>query len=178
MSNFLTADWHLLDENIIKYCKRPFGNTNHLKKTLIRNVNEACGPEDDLWIVGDFSMRGVSYRNYHNDVIERIKCRVHLIVGNHDKMTTLDYIRIGFVSVHSWFPLEEFHLIHEPYNSFTRTFPDAMWLCGHVHLNWFAQRNRLNVGVDMWSFKPVSMTQVRDIMCRYEGNQQENQRVQ
>lgn len=169
MNNFVTADWHLLDENIIKYCNRPFGNTNHLKKVLIRNVNEACGPEDDLWIIGDFSMRGVSYRNYHNDVIERIKCRVHLIVGNHDKMTPLDYIRIGFVSVHTWFPLEDFHLIHAPYDPFTRTIPNAFWLCGHVHQHWLHQPNRLNVGVDQWNFTPISLNQLRGYLEHHES---------
>ena len=177
MSNYVTADWHLFHENMLTNLPRPFGNTNHLKKNLIGNVNQACDPDDDLWIIGDFSMKGISNRNAHNDVIERVKCRMHLIVGNHDKMTPLDYLRMGFKSVHTWFPLEEFHLIHDPNDPFTRTYPNKIWLCGHVHLHWLYQNNRLNVGVDMWEFKPVSIQQVRETIKNHESNQKKNQTI-
>ena len=162
MRNFVSADWHLFHENMLKHCNRPFGNTNQLMKTLIRNVNKVCNPEDNLWIVGDFSMKGISNRNAHNDVIERIRCNMHLVIGNHDKMTPLDYIRMGFQSVHTWFPLDKFGLIHDPYDSFTRNFPDKIWICGHVHNFWLYQNNRINVGVDMWNFHPVTLDQVRE----------------
>ena len=174
MSDYVTADWHLFHENILRECNRPFGNTNHLKKTITNNVNNTCQPDDDLWLVGDFSMLGLSHKGAFLDFIKRIKCRLHLVIGNHDKMTPLDYIRMGFVSVHTWFPLHEFHLIHDPYDPFTRNFPDALWLCGHVHKHWLVQNNRLNIGVDMWDFKPVSMKQVRHILKRYDVDESQN----
>ena len=33
-------------------------------------------------------------------------------------------------------------------------------LCGHVHDRWKTQDGVINVGVDVWDFKPVSIKQI------------------
>jgi calcineurin-like phosphoesterase family protein len=36
-------------------------------------------------------------------------------------------------------------------------------LCGHVHQSWLIKGNNVNVGVDVWNFRPVSMEQLLEL---------------
>jgi calcineurin-like phosphoesterase family protein len=42
-----------------------------------------------------------------------------------------------------------------------RPYDNGNWLlCGHVHDKWKVNGKMLNVGVDVWDFKPVSVTDI------------------
>jgi calcineurin-like phosphoesterase family protein len=36
-------------------------------------------------------------------------------------------------------------------------------ICGHVHQNWLKRGSNINVGVDVWDFRPVSVEEVLDL---------------
>ena len=55
MTTWFTADTHFGHENIIKHCDRPFQSANHMDAVLIENLWAKVGPQDKLWIVGDFA---------------------------------------------------------------------------------------------------------------------------
>lgn len=153
MTIWFTADEHYGHENIIKYCIRPFANATHMNEELIYRHNSVVSYSDEVWHLGDFSMR--------EDVVPRILPRLngrhHLIVGNHDRVEGFDrYLSYGFRSVALTDELDDFVLNHHPY-------PDGVpsickWLlCGHVHEKWKVKRNMINVGVDQWCFYPVPL---------------------
>ena len=42
---------------------------------------------------------------------------------------------------------------------------DGRWLlCGHVHEKWKIQGRMINVGVDVWDYKPVPVTEIEKII--------------
>ena len=52
---FITSDHHFGHENIIKHCSRPFRNADEMDATMVDRWNEVVGPDDDVYIAGDFS---------------------------------------------------------------------------------------------------------------------------
>ena len=157
------ADPHLGHEGIIDSCNRPFRNTKQMDNTLIRNYNELIEDEDEVYILGDFSLATKTHKGYLNQVCSKLKGRKHLIPGNHDVDSYTFYAGdrgIGFFSVHYPFHIiDEFILCHDPaLSQIDRTRP---FIVGHVHTLFKRLENCLNVGVDMWDFKPVSIDQVR-----------------
>ena len=52
---FVTSDLHLDHTNIIKYCKRPFMNTEDMNKTLVDNWNNTISNKDTVYFLGDMS---------------------------------------------------------------------------------------------------------------------------
>jgi len=84
-----------------------------------------------------------------------------LILGNHDEMNAFDYVRAGFWHVHTYYQVQEFHLLHDP--SACCLNRNEKWLVGHLH-NTFANRrhdNWLDVGVDGGDFIPYSIDECR-----------------
>jgi calcineurin-like phosphoesterase family protein len=46
--------------------------------------------------------------------------------------------------------------------------PEYIWtddiiLCGHVHEKWLRKDNKINVGVDQWDFKPITLEQILSV---------------
>ena len=59
---WFTSDLHLGHDAICVYCKRPFKNAAHMDKRLIRNINQVVKSDDDLYILGDFSIKTKNHR--------------------------------------------------------------------------------------------------------------------
>lgn len=79
--NFFTADPHFGHANIIKYCQRPFASVEEMDRALTERWNAKIGSDDDVWILGDFTMRsGATALNY----LRQLNGHKHLILGNHD----------------------------------------------------------------------------------------------
>lgn len=159
---WFTADWHIHHENIIRYCGRPFSNARHMMNVILKNYNRLVSEDDTIYFLGDLTMQGAAYKNAIEQLVSKMKGQKHLILGNHDKLSPFDYVDIGFVSVHTALEIcpngHDFVLVHDPALSAvdrTRNF-----LCGHVHELFKRQKNVLNVGVDVWNFKPVSLGEV------------------
>lgn len=167
-----TADWHFLHKNMLRYCNRPFKDTNHMHKSIIENFNDVLTENSHLWILGDVSMTSTSNMNKVAALISKIKGHKHLVLGNHDEARPYTYINhVGFTTVHTsmWFQHEKlnFFMAHDPavYNVVEST--GSIMLCGHVHLlfkHLFPHKKVINVGVDAWDFKPVGIEQVLEIV--------------
>ena len=56
MTIWYRADTHFGHDNIIKYCNRPFTSAAQMDAALMENLRAKVGPEDTLWIVGDFAL--------------------------------------------------------------------------------------------------------------------------
>ena len=66
--------------------------TRH-ENTIIGNINETVGRDDELWILGDLSYRCTVEHTL--DCLRRINCRhLHLIIGNHAFHNTDHYGQI------------------------------------------------------------------------------------
>jgi len=164
---FFTSDHHFDHTNIIKYCDRPFKNAGHMNNILIQKWNEVVKPEDTVFYIGDFCMTNNSEKA--SSWIKRLNGTKHLILGNHDKINIWKYIDIGFSSVHKSFKLplgnKEIYLVHDP--AVKTALPNGSILIhGHVHNLWktMPDKGLINVGVDVWEFKPVSEEQILELL--------------
>lgn len=161
MAHFYTADLHLNHTAIIGFCNRPFADTGVMDQTILQNLEAAVGWDDDLWMVGDYGFGGSAARDYLERCFQRIPGRKHLILGNHDK----PWIKtLGWASVHDIVSLQDgdqwFLLCHYPMITWNHARRGAVQLFGHVHNSWRGSRNAVNVGVDVWSFRPVQATDI------------------
>ncbi|SHF88198.1 Calcineurin-like phosphoesterase superfamily protein [Loktanella atrilutea] len=160
MVNWYTADPHFGPENIIKFCKRPFHSTAHMGKVLLGNLQACVGDDDDLWILGDLVVgpRAKSRHFLHSLFGLLPNRRRHLVTGNHDKelvlslpwdtVTPLAEVRDGPKN-------QNYTLCHYPMLTWNHVRRDALMMFCHVHDNWPGYRNCVNVGVDLWGFKPA-----------------------
>lgn len=89
MAVWLTSDLHFGHANIARFCSRPFftdgePDVPRMNVTLIDSINEAVGPGDELWILGDFAM------GHLDDTLPLARQfragRTVLVAGNHDRI--------------------------------------------------------------------------------------------
>ncbi|KCV82343.1 Phosphoesterase or phosphohydrolase-like protein [Actibacterium atlanticum] len=168
MVNWYTADTHFGHENIINFCNRPFRDAEHMDRVLIENLRAKVGPEDDLWILGDFAFGKRAKRApYIAELFNELPgARKHLVIGNHDHGPTLalPWDSIADLAQVRDGPQNQNHtLCHYPMITWNHAGRNALQFFGHVHDNWLGSRNSINVGVDVWDFAPVTY---EDIVSR------------
>lgn len=163
---YVTSDPHYFHNQISEYCNRPFKNEHAMRNTLIENYNNTV-PEDGVcFFVGDMGMLGTSQWERLTGLLKKLNGAKHLILGNHDEMKPFRYVNVGFTSVHTSLQLileidgkrVKFILNHDPC-IWDLVPDDTVLLCGHIH-NLFKilpQKNTVNVGVDVWDYRPVSI---------------------
>lgn len=174
---WLTADTHFGHASLIETGKRPFRSLSAMERTIIRNINAAVRPKDELYILGDFSYRCSA--EHAQELREKIFCqKVHLIPGNHDKDWSRPELAGTFILED---PITSFKcddgrrivLSHYPLAVWQGLRRGAIQLHGHIHSGVgekapgsynCRQRERgllrYDVGVDANGYAPVSLDQV------------------
>jgi calcineurin-like phosphoesterase family protein len=182
---YFTSDHHFWHANIINFCNRPFGSVEEMNEALIQNWNDLVGPEDEVYYLGDFSLAARPVEVYTKQ-LNGVK---YFVPGNHDfchsynKQSRTPERHVRWIQQYQdwgWTVLPEqmlftipeigeIKLCHLPYSTnfegdkFAKWRPhdDGHWLlCGHIHQKWKTMRRMINVGVDVWNFKPVSETEI------------------
>lgn len=148
-----------------------------MNEALIENWNSVVSVNDLVYVLGDVCMGKI---DDSLALLPRLNGTKKLVPGNHDrcwvgngskhKKWISRYEEVGFP------PTSERHLIHDgefffmdhfPYSGDSHTvdryvehrpIDKGSWLlCGHVHDSWKIQDRQINVGVDVWDYKPVSI---------------------
>lgn len=183
---YFTSDLHFWHKGVIEYCKRPWATVEEMNEGLINNWNSVVDPKDEVHVAGDMFFCGTTKIK---QIMNRLNGVIHLYLGNHDwsKIKPHRGWEFGFTSVQTngAIHLEGFELVnisHFPYKNegdhteqerFTEHRLDnhGRWLLhGHVHQYWKIKDKQVNVGVDVWDYKPVSETQLLEfVRASYEG---------
>ena len=177
MNYWFTSDYHLGHANIIKYCNRPFKDVQHMNKVIIRNHNERVKPGDTVFHIGDFLFKnspggkeGEGGRVSAREWEEQLNGKIIHIKGNHDKNSSCKTV-IHNATIN--YGGKRILLVHNPEHAYqSYLYNHDLYFTGHVHEKWQIKRFRhyerlvdcVNVGVDVWSFRPVSFG---EIMSRY-----------
>lgn len=184
---FFTSDHHFSHQNIIRYCARPFSSAEEMDAAMMRTWNEVVAPDDEVFYLGDFSLSAQVVRT----ITPKLNGTKHLIMGNHDLCHPVHkkkaaaaveiYRDAGFVTLELSREIEiagESVLLHhlpylspnavdrygDKYNKY-RPENEGKWLlCGHIHQRWNRVDRMINVGVDVWGFKPVPITTIEEII--------------
>ena len=118
---------------------------------------------DYVIFLGDFAYRNdKSIFNY----MDRLHGNITFIQGNHDAQLGADTIQsLVFNSEEAG----EIYCVHDP-KDFSSAY--AINLVGHVHGNWkikkFYQTTLINVGVDVWNFTPVNLSEILEMKETFE----------
>jgi calcineurin-like phosphoesterase family protein len=163
---YFTADHHFFHKQIIKFCERPFKSEQAMRKALIINHNTVVNKNDTVYFIGDVAMLGTSQWESLKGVMSSLNGTKHLIFGNHDEFKWQRYLDIGFTTVHSALQLNidgiSFILAHDP-SVYCAIGPESVLLCGHIHTLFksLPDQRVVNVGVDQWDFKPITIDDVK-----------------
>jgi calcineurin-like phosphoesterase family protein len=172
MNYFFSSDTHFNHLRIIELSNRPFTDVNEMNETIIRNWNDAVKPDDTIILIGDFAM---GKKVEHPNFFRRLNGHKILIRGNHDQSRE-KMLAMGWNEVYTQHYLslnnKRLYLSHIPLGhdrpdvpprEYPKEFmappskPYDYWLCGHVHNYWRRRGNIINVGTDVWNFRPVSL---------------------
>ena len=125
---YFIADTHFGDDNIRRYENRPFEDIKEMDKTLISNWNNVVGPDDFVYILGDFGVENGDFR-----ILSSLNGIKYLVKGNHDTNSNEYYRKIGFKEVYDHpIIIEGFWILsHEPlYVNSNMPYANIF---GHVH---------------------------------------------
>lgn len=166
---WFTSDLHFDHEKIIKHANRPFSCVEEMNAALIHNWNSRIDVSDDVYILGDLSMKGATYVN---ELLAKLNGRKYLIKGNHDKFadqTTFDRNLLIWIQNYYEFDYqnERFILFHYPIEEWNHFFHGSIHLHGHQHnhADYNCQNRerglrRYDVGVDANNMSPVSIDEI------------------
>lgn len=164
MAIWLTSDTHFGHANIIAYSNRPYTDVEAMNADLIARWNAVVKPSDSVYHLGDFAMgmpdRWPEYRAALNG-------RIVLVRGNHDRhmrrvlsaMNFTDVVEnvvVELDGIRCWlnhYPPTPDHrgIVKRP----SAPGPYDLALCGHVHNSWQVFDGVVNVGADVWGFRPI-----------------------
>lgn len=196
---YFTSDLHIWHTNVIKYCDRPYSSVEEMNEMLVKNWNDTVGPDDIVYCLGDFSMaaRPVETFTPRLNGTKYLVPGNHDFCHSHHKKSRNAENRAKWIKQYEdwgWIVLPEqttldipgvatVNMCHHPYELVTsageiyddkyakwRPKNDGRWLlCGHVHEKWKIVGKMINVGVDVWNYKPIPITEIEKIIC---GQQQ------
>lgn len=172
---FFTSDPHFGHARVIEYCKRPFANVDEMNEALVARWNATVTPRDFVYLTGDVALcpAAVALR-----FVARLNGQKFLVFGNHDKRNRKDYERSGLfgwckdlatVKVPRGDGDEQrIVLCHFPLLTWEKSHHGAWNLHGHCHGNLptDVRSLRLDVGVDVHNFAPISFEAVDAIMSK------------
>lgn len=163
---FLTSDPHWGHHNIIRYANRPFSSVEEMDLAMINNWNSVVSDRDEVYCHGDmFFHKGLGTVS---SILGRLKGKIYLIRGNHDKIFKKEPELLGrFEWIKDYFELRVNHILftmfHFPILSWHEMHRRGIHTHGHSHgtidhLN--EGTRRIDVGVDPQKFFPISIDSI------------------
>jgi calcineurin-like phosphoesterase family protein len=140
--------------------RRPFPSVAAMDEALAERWNAAVAPGDTVWHLGDFAVRVPAARAAA--LLDRLHGTKHLVAGNTDAPA----IRAlpGWASVRDYAELDlanrRFVLCHYPLRAWNGQHRGAVDLHGHSHGRLKPLPRQVDVGVDAWGFRPISLDEI------------------
>jgi calcineurin-like phosphoesterase family protein len=192
-NTYFTSDMHFGHVNIIHHAKRPFADVEEMNEALVENYNSVVKPADTVYILGDHALgtvkESLEYTRRLNGNKILIAGNHDKCWKGHKKYEKFipDYEDVGLTVLQGPLPFNLFgksvQVCHFPQQvDWRHVDKDAKDLAykpdrfadyrparspvihGHVHQMWKARGTDLNVGVDVWDFKPVPAETVKDYL--------------
>lgn len=171
---WFTSDLHFKHKNIIKYCNRPFENTDEMTEVLIDIWNKIVAKEDVVFILGDFCFGG--YARWE-EILKRLNGELHLILGNHDPEKIANkLLENGYLKSISSMELievdgQELFLCHFPMIDWPNKERGSIMLHGHIHslyndIN--LSEKHYDVGIDYNDYEPVCLNEIYNSLKNYK----------
>lgn len=161
MATSFTADTHFGHGRVIDLNKRPFADAAAMDEAIIIAWNARVQPDDVVWHLGDFAL---GRPEKIESTFHRLAGFKHLVVGNHDEdneaILTLPWASVSQIAS----TIVDGHRVtmcHYPMKSWPNARKGAIHLFGHMHGRLAGTKRSLDVGVDLWNYAPVSLSEIR-----------------
>ena len=161
MRTFFTADTHFGHAGVLHMSRRPFADIAEHDEMLVAAWNAVVGPRDEVWHLGDFAMGSSPERCAA--LFRRLRGRKILVRGNHDKPRVTS---LGWHEQHDLVSRKidgaRVIMCHFPMRAWPGAWRGAIHLFGHTHGMLPDTSQSCDVGVDRWSYAPVTLGQIRE----------------
>jgi calcineurin-like phosphoesterase family protein len=160
MPVYFTSDHHFGHAAARSFYRRPFTSIDEMDRVMIDRWNAVVGIHDELWHLGDFSVRQSPERVAV--LLGVLHGQKHLITGNNDDatVTTCD----GWQSVQPYAEVTvdgtKLVLCHYPFRTWRDMGRGAINLHGHSHGKLKPLPRQFDVGVDVRDFQPVRLAEI------------------
>ena len=174
---WFTSDTHFFHNKVVEYCQRPFAGVEEMNEELIARWNSVVHRDGIVFHLGDFCFGKPDKWNY---ILDRLKGRISLVLGNHDAGHITEEVAARFEGVAFQMRLnvngQKIYLNHFPFLSYSGDNHGTWQLFGHIHSNShnyniidehrlaMLQPGQYDVGVDNNNFTPISFRQVEEII--------------
>ncbi|RTL00270.1 MAG: hypothetical protein EKK65_08270 [Lysobacterales bacterium] len=173
---WFTSDLHFGHKGIVKYRPR-FADEVSMRAHIRAAWCDVVAADDVVYVIGDAAFTG-----RHLDEMGDLPGTLVLVAGNHDRCwpdgrQILRWRRV-FAEVHLGWIDAEFdgvgvRMCHFPrspdpfyedqrYGRYRPAADGRLLLHGHVHGAWKFRDDQINVGVDVWDFRPVSLPELQE----------------
>jgi calcineurin-like phosphoesterase family protein len=175
MATFFTADTHFGHAGARALYRRPFASVAEMDAAMVSRWNKTVGPQDEVWHLGDFALgRDAAEREA---VLDTLHGRKHLVSGNNDGPVTLMLRAWASVQPYAEFELDGIGLVlcHYAFRTWRNMAHGWFNLHGHSHGRLSPLPRQVDVGVDVWEFRPMTLAQItaRRRKPRGPGSRQE-----
>lgn len=174
---WFTSDTHFFHNRLVEYSQRPFASVEEMNEELIARWNSVVHHDGLVFHLGDFCF---GKPDKWNHILDRLKGRIYLVLGNHDAGHISEDVAVRFEGVAFQMRLnvngQKIYLNHFPFLSYSGDNYGTWQLFGHIHSNLhnynvidehrlaMLQPGQYDVGVDNNNFTPVSYRQVEEII--------------
>ena len=156
---FYISDLHFSHKNILSFDNRPFFTVAEMNEAIINNWNSVVSINDEVYILGDMFWNN----NDIDSILPRLKGRLYLIKGNHDRVNAEMNKRFVWIKDYEEIKDGDKHIVlcHYPIPCYKNHFYGWYHLYGHVHTS-FEHNMMLHTREEMTSLydKPCQMFNV------------------
>jgi calcineurin-like phosphoesterase family protein len=158
MNYWFTSDHHFGHARIIELANRPFSCVQEMDEVMRERWNSIVRPGDTVFHLGDFAFAD------HETYLQRLNGQKRLTLGNHDHKNRVRKAK-GWNTIDSLLHVTvadiPLVLCHYALRVWNRSHHGAIHLYGHSHGNLPGDSQSCDVGVDCWSFAPVSLDEIK-----------------
>jgi calcineurin-like phosphoesterase family protein len=157
---WFTSDHHFGHSGARTFYRRPFASVAEMDRQMIAHWNSLIESEDEVWHLGDFAVRQPPKRVA--SLLADLHGRKNLVAGNNDDS--------GVTACPVWSSVQAYAeviidgtllvLCHYPFRTWRDMAKGSINLHGHSHGRLKAIPRQFDVGVDVWNFRPVTLTQI------------------
>jgi calcineurin-like phosphoesterase family protein len=160
MATFFTSDTHFGDPRGLRIDRRPYRSVPEHDAALVARWNETVAAEDEVWHLGDFASGRKPERI--GELLSALNGRKHLVIGNNDGEATIRHPLWESVQHYAEMTVDGTALVvcHYPFRTWNKMGRGVVNLHGHSHGRLKPIPRQYDAGVDVWDFRPVTLTAI------------------
>ncbi len=133
--NLYISDLHFGHSNVIRFDHRPFMDRDEMDAVMIKLWNSRVAPDDNVYIVGDFSYKCDKDEAWY---LQKLRGHKHLIIGNHDgnllqNEKAMSYFDSVDKMMHVSDGENQIVLCHYPMAEWYKSCHGSWLIYGHIH---------------------------------------------